>query len=93
VIVRILGEAQYEVADEDRPTLDQLDAALVKAVDAGDEASFEVALQALTAEVRNVGHPVGADTFVPSDLVIPFADATLAETEALLADSSAADDG
>jgi hypothetical protein len=93
VIVRILGEGQYEVADADRPALDQLDAALVKAVDAGDEASFEVALQGLTAEVRTVGHPVASDTFVPSDLVIPFADATLAETEALLADTSSADDG
>ncbi len=93
MIVRILVEGQYEVADGERPKLDELDAALVKAVDASDEASFGPALQALAAEVRRVGLPLADDAFTPSELVVPFADTTLAETQLLLADASSTDDG
>ena len=88
MIVRILGEGQYAVADDLRPTLDKLDTALMEAVDSGDEGHFVTALGALTDEVRRAGEPVADDAFAPSDLVIPFADATLEETKALLAEHS-----
>ncbi len=87
MIIRILGEGQYEIADEERSTLEELDATLVKAVDSGDEASFTAALSAINDEVRRAGQALAADAFAPSDLVLPFADATLAETKSLLADS------
>jgi hypothetical protein len=90
VIVRILGEGQYALDDGDRPTLDAMDDALIKAVDSGDEGAFATALDALATEVRQSGTPVPDDAFAPSDLVIPFADATLEETRDLLAQS---DDG
>ncbi len=86
MIVRILGEAQYEVPNDQRPTLNDLDDALLKAVDAGDEVAFGTALQQVTAEVRSVGTPLPADQISPSDLVVPFPDASLAETKELLAD-------
>ncbi len=95
MIVRILGEGQYVVADDLRSTLDKLDTALVEAVDSGDEQQFAAALGALTDEVRRAGEPVAEDSFAPSDLVIPFADATLEETKGLLAQpgaDSASDD-
>jgi hypothetical protein len=87
VIVRILGEGQYAVADSQRAALETLDRALVAAVDAQDEDAFTKALAALTDTVRQAGEAVPDDDFAPSDLVIPFSDATLAETEELLADS------
>jgi hypothetical protein len=87
VIVRILGEAQYEVPDEDQGVLDELDAAVVKAVDAGDEAAFGPALKALADQVRASGQLLADDSFVPSRLVVPFADASLEETRRLLADA------
>ena len=49
-----------------------------------DEAA---ALAALIAEVRDAGKPVADDDFAPSDLVVPFSDATLEETKGLLAES------
>jgi hypothetical protein len=87
VIVRILGEGQYRVPDSERVNLESLDRDLVAAVDAHDEAAFTKALDALVAGVKKAGEAVSDDDFEPSDLVVPFTDATLAETEELLADS------
>jgi PspAA-like protein len=90
VIVRILGEGQYTVPESECAALEALDRDMVTAVDAGDEAAFTKALGALTDAVRRTGQVVPDDDFAPSDLVVPFADATLAETEQLLADSKEA---
>jgi hypothetical protein len=86
MIVRILGEGQYTVPDDHRGALEKLDDAIDQAVDRGDDAGFATALAALTAEVRQAGEPLADDDFAPSDLVVPFADASLEETKALLAD-------
>jgi hypothetical protein len=91
MIVRILGEAQFDVPDEHRDTLDRMDHALVDAVDAGDESAFEAALVAVTAEVRKVGQVLGDDAFTSSELIVPFADASLDETRRLLAGDTAPD--
>lgn len=87
MIVRILGEGQYDVPENHRDTLDRLDRTLVNAVESDVDTGFEPALEALIAEVRQAGHALADDAFMPSELVIPFADATLAETKQLLADS------
>jgi len=84
VIVRILGEGQYDVAEADEARLGELEADLNTAVDGDDTARFAAALGAVIAEVRSVGTLLPADEFTSSDLVVPFADATLAETKALL---------
>jgi hypothetical protein len=93
VIVRILGEGQYTVPDDQRVALEKLDDALADAVDAGDDARFGQALAALTAEVRSAGEALADDAFAPSDLVVPFADASLEETKALLADHGESNGG
>jgi hypothetical protein len=86
MIVRILGEGQYAIDGEERKVLDELDAELMDAVNRGDEQAFAGALAALITEVRRVGEPVPDDDFAPSDLVVPFSDATLDETKGLLAE-------
>ena len=87
MIIRILGDGQYEIPESERGTLEGLDAALVSAVEGGDDAAFATALGAIIDEVRHAGQTLADDAFAPSDLVVPFADATLAETKSLLADS------
>ena len=62
--------------------------AVAEAVDSGDETAFDPGLAALTAEVRRLGEPLADDDFAPSDLVVPFPDATLEETKGLLAESA-----
>jgi hypothetical protein len=84
MIVRILGEAQLDVADAALEELNQLDAALEEACAAGEHDAFATALTALLTRVRELGSPVGEDQLGPSDLVLPSADASLAEVGALL---------
>ncbi len=86
MIVRILGEGQYDVADGALERLNALDSAVEAAVEADDEAAFSTALAALVDGVRTAGVPRAADTLDESDLILPPSDATIAEVRDLLGD-------
>lgn len=86
MIIRILGEGQYDVEDGALDRLNELDAALEAAVDAGDEAAFAVALTELLAGVRTVGAAHPADTLDESDLILPPSDATIDQVREMLND-------
>jgi len=84
VIIRILGEGQYDVAEDAIDGLNELDSSLEAAVESGDATAFASALAALLDAVRSVGtaHPV--DSLDESDLILPRADATLEDVRELL---------
>jgi hypothetical protein len=84
VIVRILGEGQYDLGDEALSALNDLDAKVESAIEAGDEATFHSALAALLDGVRSAGVPHGADSLDSSDLILPMADSSLAEVKDML---------
>jgi hypothetical protein len=84
VIVRILGEGQYDVSDDALDRLNELDATVEAAVEAGDESSFGPALAALLDGVRTVGVPHDVDSLDESDLILPPADATIDEVRELI---------
>ena len=84
MIVRILGEGQYDLSDEAIAALNDLDARVESSVEAGDEAEFRTALAALLDGVRTAGVAHGADSLEPSDLILPMADATVAEVRDML---------
>ena len=84
MIVRILGDGQFDVAEADRPALHDLETALDAAIEGDDEAAFTTALAALIAEVKRLGTELPPDTFTSSDRVLPFEDAGLQETKELL---------
>jgi hypothetical protein len=84
MIVRILGEGQYDVSDQTISTLNDLDARVESAVEAGDEDAFRAALPALLDGVRTAGTAHDAESLEPSDLILPMADATLAEVRDML---------
>ncbi|MFF7642934.1 hypothetical protein [Streptomyces canus] len=86
MIMRILGEGQYEIADEHLERLNQLDSALQSAADADDEAAFTSALSALLDAVRSLGTPLPDEAITPSDLVLPDADTSLTQVRELLSD-------
>jgi RecB family exonuclease len=86
MIVRILGEGQLRVDDSATDELNVLDAALGKAVSAGDEQAFRAALAALLDRVRSLGSPLAADALEPSDLILPYADAGLEDVKGMLTD-------
>jgi hypothetical protein len=86
MIVRILGEGQFDVPDGELDALNVLDDRVATAARAGDEAAFRAALEALRNRVRELGSTPPADRLAPSDLVLPAPDATLAEVRGLLGD-------
>ena len=86
MIIRILGEGQYDVSDDAVAGLNELDSALEDAVESGDEAAFATALTALLDGVRTAGAAHPLDSLDESDLILPRADATIAEVRELLQD-------
>jgi hypothetical protein len=86
MIVRILGEGQYDVADAALERLNALDEALDGAVQAGDEEAFRAALGELLEGVRSAGVPHEADALDTSDVILPPGDASIAEVRELLDD-------
>ncbi len=85
MIVRILGEGQLRVDDSATDELNVLDAALERAVNAGDERAFRSALAALLDRVRSLGSPLAQDAIEPSDLILPYAEASLDDVRGMMA--------
>ena len=86
MIVRILGEGQYDLSEDAVAALNDLDAEVEAAIEAGDDAGFRAALARLLDGVRTAGVAHDADSLEPSDLILPMADATLAEVKEMLSD-------
>jgi hypothetical protein len=84
MIVRILGEGQYDLSEESVATLNGLDARVEASVEAGDESEFRTALAALLDGVRAAGAARDAGSLEPSDLILPMADASLDEVRDML---------
>lgn len=86
MIVRILGEGQFDVPDSALNGLNELDDRLTKAVEANDTDAFTAALGELLATVRThaTAHPL--DSLDPSDCILPGPDSSLEEVRALLGD-------
>ncbi|MFG2086304.1 MULTISPECIES: hypothetical protein [unclassified Spirillospora] len=86
MIVRLMGEGQLDVADEELSALNTLDAELESAIESGDETGFRSALHALLENVRKVGKPLPPDSLAPSELILPPADAHIDEVRSMLGD-------
>ncbi|MFJ6616396.1 hypothetical protein ACIQOW_02290 [Kitasatospora sp. NPDC091335] len=87
MIIRVMGEGQYEVGEDHLNELNTLDSDLVTAVESGDEERFRLTYGKLLAAVKGSGAPLPLDSLEPSELILPSADATIDEVrELLLAD-------
>ncbi|MEY9890435.1 hypothetical protein ABIA35_008884 [Catenulispora sp. MAP12-49] len=86
MIVRILTEGQLEVPDSAIDELNELDTKVLDTCQAKDEAAFREALDTLLARVREIGTPIPLDRLVESDFVLPMADSTLDEVEAMMSE-------
>jgi hypothetical protein len=79
MIVRISGEDQYRLDDDERGALEELERQVVSIVEAGAEDGFSDALASLLEFVRTHGELVPDDEIVSSDLILPPADASFEE--------------
>ncbi len=82
MIVRIATEGQYEVPDDERDKLGELDNEAVDACAATDEQRFNDAFGRLLEFVRSNGRPVPEDDLRGSDLILPPPDVSLEEARA-----------
>jgi hypothetical protein len=81
VIVRISSEGQYELADDKRDKLNELDNAVVASYDANDEAAFRQQFEALLEFIVSEGRSVPDDELVTSDVIVTPRDTSLAEAK------------
>jgi hypothetical protein len=79
VIVRISNEAQYELDDDLHARLNELDDAVVEAVDADDEDRFHENFEELLRFVRENGRELADDDLHPSQFILPPADMSFVE--------------
>ena len=86
MIIRILGEGQFEVDASYLDALNKLDDNVEQACESGDEATFSAALTSLLDAVRTSGTALPDEELVDSDLILPPSDATAHEVQALLGD-------
>ncbi len=81
MIVRILGEGQFNLPGAAIDELNEIDNRMVAAVEAEDSEALRAHLEEMVALVREKGSPLPLDELVESDLILPETDLTLEEAE------------
>lgn len=81
MIVRISGEGQFRMPDEDAERLNELDNHAVTAVEGGDEVGFQALWQQMLKLVETDGHALAEDELFPSDVILPPRDISFAEAQ------------
>jgi chromosome condensin MukBEF complex kleisin-like MukF subunit len=84
VIVRLMGEGQYQVDDSLSGRLNELDDLVGAALEAGDQAAMSDALRRLADAVREAGTRLDDTDLSTSDAVVPPEDLTLDEARELV---------
>ena len=79
MIVRISGEDQYLLADEESDRLNDLERVAIEHVESGQEDGFAEAFGELLAFVREHGTAIGDAEIETSDVILPPADLTFQE--------------
>lgn len=83
MIVRVLGEGQFEVDDEVAKGLNDLDEQAEQALESGDQKQFAELLGRMAEAVRTNGTRLPDENLSASEAIIPPEDLTLDEARAL----------
>ena len=81
MIVRISGEGQFKLPDEDAERLNDLDNKAVAAVEAGDESGFGELWSQMLGLVESDGQALDSEELVESDVILPPRDISFAEAQ------------
>ncbi|MCW2959077.1 MAG: hypothetical protein JWP18_1880 [Solirubrobacterales bacterium] len=79
MIVRIFSEDQYRLDDSHHHELNELDDAVVAAVESNDEDKFHETYESLLDFIRKNGKALGDEELESSDFIMPPADISLEE--------------
>lgn len=85
MIIRLMSEGQYRVADDLAGELNELDNAAVQAVESGDEPRLRRLLETMGELVKDRGERLADADLSASDLIVPPADLSLDEARELFA--------
>ena len=86
MIVRISGMGQFDLDDAGVRKLDEMDTALTQALEDGDKQRFHEFLCSAIDFVRSNGAPIGSDSVLPSEVIIPPEDVDLEEARKFFTD-------
>jgi hypothetical protein len=81
VIVRISGEGQFRLPDEDAERLNELDNRAVSAVEDGDETGFKELWSQMLELVSSDGNAISEEELVESDVILPPRDISFGEAK------------
>ena len=81
MIVRISGEGQFRLPDEDADRLNELDNRAVNAVEQGDEVGFRELWSQVLELVASDGNTLDDAAPVESDVILPPRDVTFEEAK------------
>jgi len=79
MIVRILGEGQFEVESSLADRINAIDNKIVEHVNKGDRKEFKKDLARMISTIKEKGEPIDPVDIVPSDIIVPPEDLTLEE--------------
>jgi hypothetical protein len=83
VIIRVMGEGQFEVDEEVAKGLNDIDEQAEQALEAGDADRFGELLERMAEAVRTNGAPLPDEDLSPSEGIIPPPDLSLEEARQL----------
>ena len=86
MIVRVLGEGQFEVDEEVAKGLNDLDEQAEQALEADDQKQFSELLERMAEAVRTNGSRLPDEDLTPSEAIIPPDDLSLDEARRLFED-------
>ncbi len=84
MIVRVMGEGQWQIDDSLQERLNALDDEVARAVETGDEETVRTKLRELADTVKSQGERLADDDLHPSDAIVPPDDLSLEEARELL---------
>ena len=79
MIIRIMGEGQYNVKSSLFDTLNKIDNTIVDYVQKGDEQGYKKSLAKLINTIKSTGKALDDKELVESDIIVPPSDMTLKE--------------
>ena len=83
MIVRVMGEGQFEIDDEVAKGLNELDEQAEQALEAGDAGRFAELLERMAEAVRTNGARLPDEELSPSEGIVPPPDLSLDEARQL----------
>jgi len=86
MIVRVIGEGQYEVDEGLVERLNALDRQALDALERNEETELDRCLDGMAKLVREGGTRLSDDVLTPSEIIVPPSDLTLEETRKLISE-------